>query len=673
MKRLVLFIALLVTFAMSSSFAQVAHRVLEEEFTNTGCPPCAATDPFVEEFENTTMDGICVLKWHTQGPDPSDPYYIADPNEANPRSNYYGVTGVPSMQMDGSGNLFPSSVALITDLYNSALSVLPTSPFDLSVTQELTADSIIAVVTVKAVGDVPADKDLHLACVFSERYHKFTGNNGRTYYTFIVHKTLPGISQSTGAITATTNYPILSMSKGDSKTFRYASKLGTTWLANQLATVTFIQSTASKQVFQSNWTIPNVKIETPASSFITVPADAPLTYKLTNKTESPITLKATYSGPGIPAAWNVATSGIGADSSVTIPANSSASVSVTSTAASNQNGYKPFSITFTLPDKFYMGVVNGAGWGKDNQHIIVDAGASTLKCNTLSTALNAARADYKNKTVVVPRADFEALFSDWAPFHTIIYNSAATVGLYSDVGSWEKLTPYLGQGGHFLLSSTVAVTAYNNSTNDADHQLFRDNFHIEPTFYDATTPWTNLVGIDNDPIGKGINTTVAGMSTTQALTPLDAEGIPCFQDENQNNIGMHYKNESNGKSVMLTFDLEAVKAADRNSVVKRVMDWFDGVSSVKTSNEASAMKISNYPNPVSKSTKFDYSLTERGLVNLAIYDVMGREISRIVSNETEDAGTYTADYDASHLSNGSYTYVLTTGSNRVVGTMTVTK
>ena len=52
---------------------------------------------------------------------------------------------------------------------------------------------------------------------------------------------------------------------------------------------------------------------------------------------------------------------------------------------------------------------------------------------------------------------------------------------------------------------------------------------------------------------------------------------------------------------------------------------------------------------------------------------MGREVSRLVSNETEDAGTYSADYDASHLASGSYTYVLTAGSKKVVGSMTVTK
>ncbi len=673
MKHLVLFIALLAVVIAGSLHAQVTRRVLEEEFTNTGCPPCAATDPLVEEFENANMDGICVLKYHTQGPDPSDPFYKANTTDANPRATYYGINGVPSIQIDGSGNIFPNQVSLLTNAYNQSLEDMPTSPFDISIIQEVTADSIIATVKVKAVGDFPTDGDLHLACVFSERYNKFTGSNGRTYYTFIVRKTLPGVDQTTGEITSSAKYPVLNMTKGETKTYRYAVKLGTTWLKDQLATVAFIQSTGSKQVYQSSWTNPSLKIQSPTTSYITIPSDAPINYKLDNTSESPITVKAIFTGTGIPAAWNVAISGVATDSTITIPAHGSASVSIASTAATNQNGYKPFTITFRLPSNFYLATVNGAGWGKNNTHIIVDAGAGTSKCNSLNTAMLAARSDFQNKTVVVPRADFESMFSDWTGFHTVIYNSAATTGLYSDVGSWEKLSAYNQAGGHFLLSSSVALTAYFNSGNDVLMNLWRDNFHIEPTAYDNSTPWTNVIGVDGDALGKGVNTTVAGMTTTQALEPFDGDGVPCFKDENDNNIGIHSQNGSGGKNVMLTFDLEAIKSTDRNSVVKKVLDWFDGVASVKTSNDASALKIANYPNPVAKNTTFNYSLTEVGIVNLAVYDVMGREVGKLVSNEMQDKGTYTADFNASSLANGSYTYVLTSGTNKVTGTMTVTK
>jgi hypothetical protein len=676
MKRLVLLTALLLAFGASMAHAQATRRVLVEEFTNTGCPPCAATDPMVESFEFERLDKVAMIKWHTSWPDNTDPFYNAQvPTSLSDTRgvNLYGVTGVPFISMDGTpiNNVGNFSVSDKQSFLNYVDQRIGTStPYDIAITQSMTTDSIFADITIKCLGD-PLGTSLLLGVVFAERFNPFHGNNGRPFYTSIVRSVPSGLA-STGAIKTSTGFPTLSMVKGDTKSFHYGAKINTKWTLNQMMSVVFIQDPTTKEVYNANWTVPGLKIEDP-NTILTIPADAQLDYKLTNSSPSPVVLKATFSGTGIPANWNVATVGIAADSSVTVPANGNTTVSVNSTAATNQNGYKPFSITFTTPSNFYIGAVAGIGWGKNNLHVIVDAGAGTAKGNTLATAIAAASSDYVNKTVVIPRADFESDFTDWSRFLTVLYLAGTQVGLYSDVGSWEKLAPYLAGGGHFLLSSSVAINAYFSASNDALSQLWRDNFHIEPSAYDNTTSWSSLVGITDDPIGNGITTTASGNATTQPLTPTDADGIPSFQDENGNNVAMHYMNSTSGKSVMLTFELENVKTADRNTVVKRVMDWFAGVASVKTSNNAFDVKITNYPNPVTKATKFDYSLTERGIVNLALYDVMGREVSSIVSNETEDAGTYSADYDASNLANGSYTYVLTTGSKKVVGTMTVTK
>lgn len=677
MKRLVLLASLVLAFSASALHAQATRRVLVEEFTNTGCPPCAATDPMVEAFEFEKLDKITALKWHVSWPDAADPFYKAQSPTAlsdTRGTKLYAVGGVPFVCMDGTpingvGNFGVSDKQSFLDYVDSRLGT--ETPYDISVTQEMTTDSIFANITIKCLA-APIGTNLRLGVVFAERYNPFHGSNGRPFYTSIVRNIPSGLTSS-GVVATNATYPAFTITNGATKTFRYGAKLGATWTKNQMMSVVFIQDADTKEVYNANWTLPNVKIDLPSTNVLTIPADAPLTYKLTNNSASPMTLKATFTGTGIPTDWNVATGGIAADSTLTIPANGNTTVSINSTAASNKTSYKPFSITFTQSDKFYIGATDGVGWGKDNLHVIVDAGAGTTKCNTVATAIGASGSEFTNKTVVIPILNFESYFSDWKQFHTILYLCGATVGIFTNYPTWGLMSPYIANGGHFLASSTTAVNAYFTSGNDVLMQLWRDNFHIEPSAYDNSTAWTNLVGIGGDPIGNGITTTVAGMSTTQVLTPSDAEGIPCFQDENGNNVGMHFMNPSGGKSVFLTFGLESVKAADRNAVVKRVMDWFAGVASVKTSDDASSVKISNYPNPVARSTKFDYSLTERGLVNLAIYDVMGREVSRLVSNEMEDQGTYTADYDASRLANGSYTYILTTGSNKVVGTMTVTK
>jgi hypothetical protein len=63
----------------------------------------------------------------------------------------------------------------------------------------------------------------------------------------------------------------------------------------------------------------------------------------------------------------------------------------------------------------------------------------------------------------------------------------------------------------------------------------------------------------------------------------------------------------------------------------------------------------NYPNPFNPTTKIQFSLHKAGFVTLKVYDLLGREITTLVS-EYKNAGTYVVDFDASDLSSGVYFY-----------------
>lgn len=69
----------------------------------------------------------------------------------------------------------------------------------------------------------------------------------------------------------------------------------------------------------------------------------------------------------------------------------------------------------------------------------------------------------------------------------------------------------------------------------------------------------------------------------------------------------------------------------------------------------------NYPNPFNPVTNIKFSLPTGGLVKLVIFDIMGREVATLI-NKDMNAGSYTADFDASSLSSGVYFYKLTSGS-----------
>jgi hypothetical protein len=63
----------------------------------------------------------------------------------------------------------------------------------------------------------------------------------------------------------------------------------------------------------------------------------------------------------------------------------------------------------------------------------------------------------------------------------------------------------------------------------------------------------------------------------------------------------------------------------------------------------------NYPNPFNPSTTIKYSIPEEGFVKLAVYNMLGEEVSTIV-NASQKAGRYEVNFNASGLSSGVYVY-----------------
>jgi DNA/RNA endonuclease YhcR with UshA esterase domain len=66
----------------------------------------------------------------------------------------------------------------------------------------------------------------------------------------------------------------------------------------------------------------------------------------------------------------------------------------------------------------------------------------------------------------------------------------------------------------------------------------------------------------------------------------------------------------------------------------------------------------NYPNPFNPTTNIKFGLPAQAEVNLIIYDILGREVARLVNNQIMNAGTYEFSYDASNLASGTYIYRL---------------
>lgn len=80
----------------------------------------------------------------------------------------------------------------------------------------------------------------------------------------------------------------------------------------------------------------------------------------------------------------------------------------------------------------------------------------------------------------------------------------------------------------------------------------------------------------------------------------------------------------------------------------------------------------NFPNPFNPSTVIKFTLPEKGLVTLRIYDVTGKEIATPV-NEVRDAGTYNVKFNAHGLASGVYYYSLNSSGKTITKKMLLNK
>ncbi len=69
----------------------------------------------------------------------------------------------------------------------------------------------------------------------------------------------------------------------------------------------------------------------------------------------------------------------------------------------------------------------------------------------------------------------------------------------------------------------------------------------------------------------------------------------------------------------------------------------------------------NYPNPFNPTTVIRYSLPAMSQVRLAVFDMLGRQVSELV-NEKKEAGSYEVRFDATGLASGVYFYRIEAGN-----------
>ena len=62
----------------------------------------------------------------------------------------------------------------------------------------------------------------------------------------------------------------------------------------------------------------------------------------------------------------------------------------------------------------------------------------------------------------------------------------------------------------------------------------------------------------------------------------------------------------------------------------------------------------NYPNPFNPTTKITFDIPVDSRVKLVVYDLLGRQVARLVDNEFRAAGKYAVEFSGASLASGVY-------------------
>jgi hypothetical protein len=77
------------------------RMVVMEHFTNTSCGPCGTYNPYIKAFVENHKDEMVAVQYHVDWPSPFDPFYRDNMTENDARIDFYGVTSVPHIILDG--------------------------------------------------------------------------------------------------------------------------------------------------------------------------------------------------------------------------------------------------------------------------------------------------------------------------------------------------------------------------------------------------------------------------------------------------------------------------------------------------------------------------------------------------------------------------------------------
>ena len=234
MKHTILLIIVLLTFT-SILFAQEERKVLVEVFTNSHCPNCPNAHNVLGAYlAGSNGAKISFIFYHMIYPYSDDPLYAQSMEDSDARNNYYSP--VPFTPQGWFDSFHQGS----TTTWKSSLDTLVTkdSPLRIQLNGTRSSSQFIINAKLTRTGNI-SEPDLVIHFVVAEDIY-FDGRNSISFHKHVMRKMLP-----------TSDGESFTIDLNEEKDFTQVIDLDELWDVDSLSVIVFVQSNASKTVYQS--------------------------------------------------------------------------------------------------------------------------------------------------------------------------------------------------------------------------------------------------------------------------------------------------------------------------------------------------------------------------------------------------------------------------------------
>jgi hypothetical protein len=666
MKRIaLLFTALAVITSVSS--AQVPRGVLAEDCTVTSCSSCADSYTGLEVMKSVydATEFMAVRYYDTSGD-------LGNAETEARIGTYYGVTTFPTVLIGGATPVAGGGSAVAGGYAYDPLvagELSNPSPLKIRINRlSLTAPTGSIDCDVEAVMNIFDVSHLRIRIALLEDSVDWNGEIMQD----VTRDLLPDVNLTVSHI-------------GQVQNVVQEFPVDSTWKAEDLWMVVFVQSDLGKTVIQATNSRPPVyapRYWALAPRGVFLPVDSGLhefpNFAVYNMGTARDVIHVALQTGSVPAGWRcVFTDGKNDYPTSTDldlrPGEGSVFHLKVDVAGSGYLNPKIVISTDNLPGRIreipYAVVTGGT------QMLVVDDDGGQSYETAHTDALDAAGVTY----AVWPTTAAEVNTDLLAAFGMVDWETGRTFRTLTD---WDQaaLSAYLDDGGKLLISGTDIGADLAGMGGDP---LWWYNHYLHAGFLQDDTGSNTVGGIAGDPITDGMTLDLTpGLNPSpDEIAPFDSTATHIFVYDPPGGPGEAGLKVDTGqyKLVYLAFELESITLdSDRDLLVQRVVDWLQAASSApEPSARLTETRVRVAPNPARGGTDLRYVLPKSGDVRVDIYGPGGSLVRRL-SEGSQPAGAHTLRWDGRDDGGGAvppgvYFYRLCTGSAGRSGKLVVTR